>query len=47
MYLYGMWVNYTLETGADIRDGVALREFTKNKSFQGIILQISLHINNY
>jgi len=34
VYLYGMWINYTIETNIDRRDGEAWQEFTRNKSFQ-------------
>ena len=29
-----MWINYTIETNIDRRDGEAWQEFTRNKSFQ-------------
>lgn len=31
MLLYGMWINHTLTTGSEVRDGSAFREFCKNK----------------
>lgn len=33
-YLYGLWVNHSLENNIDKRDGLAWMEFCKNTSFQ-------------
>lgn len=35
MYLYGMWINYTIESGVNRKNGAAWLDFTKNKSFEG------------
>jgi len=48
MYLYGLWINYTLGHNGSIKDGRAWLEFAKNRSFPGNnLLNISWSQTNH
>ena len=48
MYLYGLWVNHTLTSETELRDGAAWFNFTKNISFDGkYCFCVFLHISSF
>lgn len=41
MFLYGLWINHSTHHGLDVKNGVAWLEFTKNKSFNSTLSDMS------